>query len=90
MSNKRDLKRTIHCICGDLFAETIAVSLYNNEVNPENVEALLTSIVRLNSNYINRISHVQPGMKPRLYFQELKNSFSKEANEIVDQICNLG
>ena len=28
MSNKRDLKRTINYICGDLFVEGIAASLY--------------------------------------------------------------
>ena len=32
MSNKRDLKRTINYICGDLFVEGIAASLYSQTI----------------------------------------------------------
>ena len=40
MGNKRNLKRTINYICGDLFTEVIAASLYGDNVNKENIEAL--------------------------------------------------
>jgi len=38
MGNKRNLKRTINYICGDLFTEVIAASLYGDNVNKENIE----------------------------------------------------
>ena len=82
MGNKRNLKRTINYICGDLFTEVIAASLYGDNVNKENIEALLTSIV-------GRISHIEPGMKAKDYFKDLREKFDAEANEIIDQICNL-
>ena len=89
MSNKRDLKRTINYICGDLFTEGIAASLYGENRNKENAEAILTSILIMHNNYIRRVSHVEPGMAARAYFKDLKDKFSKEVNEIVDQLNNL-
>ena len=89
MSNKRDLKRTINYICGDLFTEGIAASLYGENRDNDNTEAILTSILVMHSNYIRRVSHVQPGMPAKVYFEDLKDKFSKEVNEIVDQLNNL-
>ncbi|WP_028896042.1 hypothetical protein [Prevotella sp. HUN102] len=90
MSNKRDLKRTINYICSDLFAEAVAASLYGSNEHQENVDALLSSILIMHANYINRVSHVQPGMKASVYFKDLKNKFNEEVGEIIDQISNLG
>lgn len=89
MANKRILKRAINLICGDLFAEAIAASLYGNGQHKENSDAVLHSIIRLESNYISRISHVEPGMKPKHYFKDLREKFTAEVDEIVDQINYL-
>ncbi|ERJ79917.1 MULTISPECIES: hypothetical protein [Prevotella] len=89
MSNKRDLKRTINYICGDLFTEGIAASLYGENRDNDNTEAILTAILVMHSNYIRRVSHVQPGMPAKVYFKDLKDKFSKEVNEIIDQLNNL-
>ena len=89
MSNKRDLKRTINYICGDLFTEGIAASLYGENRDNDNTEAILIAILVMHSNYIRRVSHVQPGMPAKVYFKDLKDKFSKEVNEIVDQLNNL-
>ena len=89
MSNKRDLKRTINYICGDLFTEGIAASLYGENRDNDNTEAILTALLVMHSNYIRRVSHVQPGMPAKVYFKDLKDKFSKEVNEIIDQLNNL-
>ena len=89
MSNKRDLKRTINYICGDLFTEGIAASLYGENRDNDNTEAILTAILVMHSNYIRCVSHVQPGMPAKVYFKDLKDKFSKEVNEIIDQLNNL-
>ena len=89
MSNKRDLKRTINYICDDLFVEGIAVSLYGESRESDNIEALLTSILSMHNNYIRRVSHVEPGMPAKVYSKDLKDKFSKEVNEVIDQLNNL-
>ena len=35
MANKRDLKKIINYICGNLFSECVAVSLYDNKKDEE-------------------------------------------------------
>jgi hypothetical protein len=67
----------------------VAASLYGNDPNRDNADALLQSIIRLQSDYISRISHVEPGIMPKKYFKILRISFTKEADEIIDQINNL-
>ena len=89
MTSKRTLKRAINLICKDLFAETVAASLYGNDQHKGNADAVLFSIIRLQRNYVNRISHIEPGMKPKAYFKDLREKFAAEVNEIVDQINNL-
>ena len=88
MGNKRNLKRLINGICGSLFTETIAASLYGDNTNKEEIDALLTSIVLLRE-YVSRISHVEPGMSAKIYFTDLRKKFDAETNEIIDQISNL-
>ena len=89
MAKRRTLKKNIEIICSELFAECIAVSLYDATPSKENTEALLHSIIKLESNYICRISHVEPGMKESVYFRDLIEKFTNEVNDIVDQINNM-
>ena len=89
MTNKKDLKRTINYICSDLFAECVAASLYSGKPNEANVNALLACILQTQEDYVKRISHPEPGMKPKEYFHDLIMNFNKQVDDIVDQICNL-
>lgn len=89
MANKRQIKRYINQSCADLFAECVAASLYSTNNNDENVEALLHSIVKTENDFICRISHPEPGMKPKLYFKDLIKSFHDSIGEIIDLINNI-
>lgn len=89
MSNKRDLKKTINYICSELFAECVAASLYNGQPNEDNVNALLSSILMIQNDYVRRISHPEPGMKKEDYFKDLIKNFNKQTSEIIDQIAAL-
>lgn len=89
MANKRQLKHAIKLICEDLFAECVAASLYGPENNDENFEALLFSIIKMQDNYISRVSHPEPGMKAGKYFKDLREKFNAEVNDVINQINNL-
>lgn len=43
----------------------------------------------MHSSYICRVSHVEPGMKASVYFQDLKTHFNKDVNDVIDQINGL-
>ena len=89
MANKRTLKHAIKLICGELFAECVAASLYGSTNIEENYEALLFSIIKMQDNYISRISHPEPGMPAAKYFKNLKEKFNAEIDDIVNQINSL-
>ena len=89
MANKRALKRGISYICSELFAEGIATATYSNNSDRANLDTLLKRILKLNSEYITRVSHPEPGMKAKKYYGALIDSFNKEVDEVVDQIGNL-
>ena len=89
MANKRDLKRTVNEISQELLAECVAASLYNGKPAKGDVDALLSSIILMRNDFVSRISHPEPGMKAREYFDNLAHQFSKQVCEISDQIHNL-
>ncbi len=87
MANKRSLKRSITIICEEIFAECVAASLYGQ--NRESAEALIFSIIKMEDDYIRRISHPEPGMPPRQYYKDLREKFAAEASEIIDHLNNF-
>lgn len=89
MANKRKLKRSINYICSDIFAESVAASLYSDKPNQDNIKALMSSVLNMHSDYIRRVSHPEPGMKPKVYYKNIISSFHKHVSEIIDQIANL-
>lgn len=89
MASKKGLKKTINNICTDIFAETVAASLYNGMPHTENVDSLLKSILRTREDFVSRISHPEPGMDPKKYYDHLANDFAEHIMEIIDHIGNL-
>ena len=89
MPNKKNLKRTINNICNDVLSECVAASLYGGNTDPSNVEALITSIIITRNDFVSRISHPEPGMKAKEYYDHLATDFSKQMGEILDQINSL-
>jgi hypothetical protein len=89
MANKRTLKHAINLVCDELFTEAVAASLYGNDDNQGNTEALLYSIIKTQSNFTSRVSHPEPGMPAKQYYKDLREKFSAQIGEIVDQINNL-
>lgn len=87
--NKRDLKKLVNYTCSELFAECVAQSLYNSATEKSDIDALLKSIVMMHQDYICRISHVEPGMKAKVYFKAFKESFDKQTEDLVEHILNM-
>lgn len=89
MAKRKDLKSYINDVCTELIAEVVATSLYDTKTNHENVMAMIGSILKLRADYTKRVSHVEPGLGAKRYFQDVNESFAKEVIEICDNINNL-
>jgi hypothetical protein len=88
MAKRRTTKRYIHNICTELWAECIAVSLYG-KTDEKNMEAMLHSILKVEKEYISRMSHCEPGLKAKVYFKDVKDKFIASVSDIVDQMNYL-
>lgn len=86
MANKRTLKRGIRIVCEELFTEAVAVSLYGPTHLKANAEALFLSIINTERDYVSRISHPEPGTKPKDYFKSLRENFSAQVSEYLNQL----
>ena len=84
--NKRSLKKAINAVCDQLFANAVAISLYGNNRNVENDEALINSIINMREDFVSRISHPEPGMKKQAFYKDLQEKFIAQAQELADQI----
>ncbi|MBQ3742178.1 MAG: hypothetical protein IJP74_05770 [Prevotella sp.] len=89
MANKRTLKRAINLICADLFAECVAASLYGPSKNKDNSDAVLFRIIKMQSNFVSRVGHPEPGMKASDYYRDLREKFNAEVDDIIININNL-
>ena len=63
--NKRELKKSVNYICSELFAEGVAASLYSQNADKDNINALLTSIITIQNDFVRRISHPEQACPQR-------------------------
>ena len=89
MHNKRDLKHLINKICKNLSAECAAALIGTGKLMSDNIDAIISSILIINSDFVRRISHPEPGLNQKVYFHDLLEDFRKQITEIIDQISNL-
>jgi len=84
MANKRLLKRSINNISEELIAECIAASLYGH--NCDCGKALIFTTLKMQDNFIRRVSHPEPGMPAKTYYNDLREQFTIQVNDILDHI----
>ena len=89
MAKRRNLKKAINFLCGELFAECVAIMHYQKPTPQADIDNVMTSILKLQDDMLSRVSHVEPGMKAKKYFKVLINHFNEELEAIVDQLNNI-
>ena len=89
MAKRRDLKKAINFLCGELFAECVAVMHYQKSIPQDDIDQVMTRILRLQDDMLNRVSHAEPGMKASEYFRKLRTDMVTQTDEIVEHIKAL-
>ena len=88
MANKRQLKKDISYLCGELLAECVSCRHYTS-VNLDAVHNVMLNILNMQDDMICRVSHPEPGMKARDFFKKLRNDMAAQTSDIFDQINAL-
>ena len=88
MANKRNLKKQINHIASELFTECLIQSLYVPGTDKQKADQLMGRILRLQDEFLARISHVELGnVKP--FFKKLRADFNSEVTAILDELGQL-
>ena len=85
MASRKNLKKVIGYISSELLSQAVYVAL-NSDRDAEVWNELFERIIRMNNDYVARVSHKQPGMPAAAYFNTLCSSFDNEAKAIVAEI----
>ena len=85
---RREIKKDINSLCGDLFAECIALLQYENKPNTKDVENVMLTILEMQNDMISRLSHVEPG-STKLFFKKMREDLIARTEDIVEQIKAL-
>ena len=88
MASRKNLKKVITYIADQLATQAFFAS-YESIVEAAEWIAVFNRIFALNKEYIERVSHPEPGLPARKYFDTLCVSFNEDAKAILDEINKL-
>ena len=61
MASRKDLKKGINYIIGELFTECVFISLSLPEADKAKADKVMTDILNMQDDFVSRISHTEPG-----------------------------
>lgn len=88
MANRRQLKKTVNYISGELFAECLVNSMFVPGTDKAKAEELMTEILKMQDEFVSRISHTEPG-NVKGFYKKFRVDFNAKVNEIIDAIAKL-
>ena len=88
MASRKNYKKVITYIADQLATQAFFAS-YDSKADAAEWIEVLNSIFALNKEYIARVSHVEPGLPARKYFDTVSMSFNEDAKAILDKINAL-
>ncbi|MCM1107675.1 MAG: hypothetical protein NC388_01335 [Clostridium sp.] len=82
------MKKNINARCSEMFADCVAIQLFNKEVKHEDIDPIMVRVLNLQTDMLSRVNHVEPG-NTRQFFSKLENDFSQESDEIYKALSAL-
>lgn len=88
MASRRELKKNVNYIAGELFMECLVNSLYVPGTDKTKADELIRLINSSCTLRILPISHTEPG-NVKGFYKKFREDFNKEVDAIIDAIGNL-
>lgn len=84
MASRKQLKKSVKMITGDLFADCVALSMCQ-QGDRELLNSLMQEVIALHGEYVARISHTEPG-NAKGFYKAFKKEFTGKVNDLSDRI----
>lgn len=88
MASRKNLKKVITFVVDELATEAFLMS-YDAKGDTQAWVDLFNKIFGMNNDYIARVSHVEPGMSAKKYFDALCDSFNADAKAVLEEVGKL-
>ena len=88
MASRRELKKTVNYISGELFSECLINSMFVPGTDKAKADQLMAEILKMQAEFISRISHTEPG-NVKGFYKKFRSDFNAKVNEIIDAIAKL-
>lgn len=88
MASRRELKKTVNYISGELFSECLINSMFVPGTDKAKADQLMAEILKIQDEFISRISHTEPG-NVKGFYKKFRSDFNAKVNEIIDAIAKL-
>lgn len=92
MANKRNLKKSIGYVAGDLFGEILVSKHLIPNVGSDEADQLLSRVLMMQDEFINRVNHPSGTKDKKLtkaYFKKLRIDLLTEIDAISTEIAKL-
>lgn len=88
MASRRELKKNVNYIAGELFMECLVNSLYVPGTDKAKADKLMGEVLEMQDEFISRISHTEPG-NVKGFYKKFREDFNKKVDEIIGAIGKL-
>ncbi|GFZ40453.1 hypothetical protein [Bacteroides nordii] len=88
MASRRELKKTVNYISGELFSECLINSMFVPGTDKAKADELMAEILKMQDEFVSRISHTEPG-NVKGFYKKFRSDFNAKVNEIIDAIAKL-
>lgn len=88
MASRRNLKKNVNYIAGELFSECLVNSMFVPGTDKAKADELMNEILLMQTDFVSRISHTEPG-NVKGFYKKFHVDFNAKVNEIIDAIAKL-
>ena len=88
MAKRRELKKNVNYIAGELFSECLINSKFIPGTDKKKADELMNEILLMQTDFVSRISHTEPG-NVKGFYKKFHVDFNAKVNEIIDAIAKL-
>ena len=88
MASRRELKKNVNYIAGELFTECIINSMFIPGTGEAKLGALVAEVLKMQDEFVSRISHTEPG-NVKVFYKKFRADFNAKVNEIIEAIGKL-
>ena len=88
MASRRHLKRDISYVIGDVFTQCLVYKELVPGTDKDATEKIIVDLLRIDNEFITRISHTEPG-NAKQYYRALIKDFQTNMGDVIDRLVKL-